>query len=771
MKTAIYNKIKRVAMLVLLSAMFVPAIQAQEILHLFYKGGGKEKIEITSDTKVEFVKQPYLEEIYYTNTSDTVYMSATSGRTNAIGGVKANVPWTLSTDADWLFARRNVQSQFHYPMGDGMVEKPFLIFAEANKTDQMRTAKVIINTEHGISKEIVVAQYPFVLSLTPMDDVYGFEPTTTSTEVLPWECTQYNFYAYPGFDVKVASYPQWMKLETCKNTSDYFSLDEIKQLPDSITVSHEQNWGYGKGYTYAYFTCEQNQTPENRTGEIVFEGRGQRAVITIIQEGLNESTMIRATKDLQQMLYTNGGAIGQGHPNDFGVPSMMLFTESRGMDLVNHNTGYNWFKSPLRYTDIDSGEVPTYVYWRTLYYNIAAINRNVNQLKGMEDNQYARSYLAQAYALRAFDYFYLAQMYEHTYVGNEDALCVPIITEDNMSQQYTIGIPRATVREVYDYILTNLDKAIALLQGNTIAYPGKEFISTEAAYGLRARINLVMNRWEAAAADAQRVIDSGVAQPYTRDEVSRPSFADINDHAWLWGIDAEETDPTVISGTINWPSHMGTFSYGYAQVGAWRMVSQSLFQAIPSTDVRKGWFLNDKRVSPNLNEEQKAYIQYYSAPAYTQVKFAPYNDVLGNSYTDLNASDIPLMRIEEMYLILAEAKAMLGDVAKGAEVLNSFVVNYRDPAYNCTASTAEELVEEVWMQRRIELWGEGHAYYDLMRLKKPIDRRGAGFEAPYVFYVPDGDAARIYPIPAAEMGYSNPALVQNPEATLPQPVQ
>ena len=73
------------------------------------------------------------------------------------------------------------------------------------------------------------------------------------------------------------------------------------------------------------------------------------------------------------------------------------------------------------------------------------------------------------------------------------------------------------------------------------------------------------------------------------------------------------------------------------------------------------------------------------------------------------------------------------------------------------------------MQRRIELWGEGHSYYDLMRLKKPVDRRGAGFEPHVVYYIPAGDSVRIYAIPSTEIE-RNPALEQQPEVALPEPV-
>ena len=173
--------------------------------------------------------------------------------------------------------------------------------------------------------------------------------------------------------------------------------------------------------------------------------------------------------------------------------------------------------------------------------------------------------------------------------------------------------------------------------------------------------------------------------------------------------------------------------------------------------------------SPNLNAEQAAYAAKTGIPAYTQMKFGCYKDEV---YTSTNANDIPLMRVEEMYLIQAEALAMAGDPAAGAAVLENFVKTYRDPAYKCTSLTAEGVQSAVWFQRRIELWGEGFSYTDLLRLKKNVDRRGAGYQEAYVYNIPAGDDALRYPIPQSEIE-GNPMLTEsdnNKIATRPSPV-
>ena len=90
-------------------------------------------------------------------------------------------------------------------------------------------------------------------------------------------------------------------------------------------------------------------------------------------------------------------------------------------------------------------------------------------------------------------------------------------------------------------------------------------------------------------------------------------------------------------------------------------ISKSLYNQIPNTDVRKGWWLGGDLKSKNLSASQQAMVTGYGYKAYTQVKFAPYNNVLE---TSINANDIPLMRVEEMYLIKAEAEAMSGQDGK-----------------------------------------------------------------------------------------------------------
>lgn len=413
--------------------------------------------------------------------------------------------------------------------------------------------------------------------------------------------------------------------------------------------------------------------------------------------------------------------------DDFGYPSIMLYLDSRGIDLVGCDVGYNWFSFGLDLTDRALNARVTRVIWSTLYNQIFAANQVTNSIPADTEDSTLKFYLAQALTLRAFDYFNLAQLYQFTYQGNEDAPCVPIITEKNALEVAGNGVARNTVKEVYDQIMDDLNNAVTLLESTSKTRDDKRYISLDVAYGMRARVELVMQNWAAAAEDAKKAINASSASPATFKEVSKPTFKDITENNWMWGILIAETDRVVTSGIVNWISHMGSLNYGYASVGAWRRVNPTLYQAINSTDARKGWWLNSSGVSANLNEEQQTYLtKTASAPAYTQVKFAPYKDEI---YTGTNANDVPLMRIEEMYLILAEAQAMAGDAAAGKATLEAFVKTYRDPSYSCNASTAEAVQNAVWIQRRIEFWGEGISFFDLLRLRKGIDRASTAWKS------------------------------------------
>lgn len=455
--------------------------------------------------------------------------------------------------------------------------------------------------------------------------------------------------------------------------------------------------------------------------------------------------------------------------NDFGYPAVMLMLDSNGYDMIAKDDGYNWFSAELTYENRINTSYGCRIIWGTMYNQIYAANNVIASIDPETTDPEAQFYLAQALATRAFDYWVLAQLFQFNYVGNESKPCVPLITEENSASVGVDGAPRSTVAETYELILGDINKAVELMESTTKKPQDKRYISTAVAYGLRARINLTMQKWPEAADDAQKAINNSGA-PYSIDDVKRPTFNNSTASSWMWGILIAETDRVVTSGIVNFPSHMGSLNYGYNTYFNGRQINKKLYSSIPSTDARKGWWLNENKYSPNLTEEEMAYVAKNEFPGYTHMKYAPYNNVLANS---TNASDIPLMRVEEMYLIRAEGLAMSGNSSEAKTLLESFIQTYRDPEYTCRASSSTDIQEEVYHQRRIELWGEGLSWFDIMRLNKNVDRRGAGYpNAPTIFNITAGSPILLYRIPEKEVE-ANAQISQadnNEAAPLPAPV-
>ena len=470
----------------------------------------------------------------------------------------------------------------------------------------------------------------------------------------------------------------------------------------------------------------------------------------------------------------NMGALGAERHNDIGYPTIMLATDANGLDVVSDNNGYNWTGFDISFEDRIYTSNECQMIWNNLYGIIYAANNVVASIPEEADMLASnKRFLGQAKSARAFGYFLLAQLYQFNYATHKTAPCVPLITDQNSEDAALNGAPRATVEEVYTQVLTDLNSAIELLSSSEAdgeSRVDRRYIDSSVAYGLRARVNLTMQNWKEAAADAAKAIEVSDATPASIAQVSKPTFWSMNESNWMWGIMVVETDRVVTYGIVNWPSHMGSLNYGYANYSQGMQINKALYATISDTDVRKGWWLNEKGESKNLTtKDQKDWMAKYYKPL-TQVKFGPDNDVVGQS---TNANDIPLMRIEEMYLIKAEAEAMSGNAAAGKATLEDFVKTYRDPEYSCKAASSADIQEEVYRQRRIELWGEGLSWYDIMRLNKPVDRRGAGYpNATSVFNIPAGSDLLLWRIPENEI-QANKALNEesnNPSAPLPTPV-
>jgi hypothetical protein len=335
--------------------------------------------------------------------------------------------------------------------------------------------------------------------------------------------------------------------------------------------------------------------------------------------------------------------------------------------------------------------------------------------------------------------------------------------------------PRASVADIYVLIISDLTYAIENL-GDYVR-SDKSRIDRQTAYGLRARAYMNMQEWALAVSDASEAA-SGYA-PASIAEVSEPSFYDISEHNWIWGYDMT-SDIAMKNPYATSSAWIRSFSGdGYsAGTQVYSCINSLLYAKIPATDVRKGWWVDESLESPLLSgviwngASGKAVAELEIENV--KMKFLPYTNVkfgMSSVGGTLNDDDWPLMRVEEMILIQAEGLARSGEEAQAKALLEDFVKTYRDPAYSADAS-GRSLADEIWFQRRIELWGEGFSNSDTRRLGKPLVRFHEGEESnvpsAFRFNMPADDGWWLMRFTSSEMN-TNLAIVDNTGGT--QPVQ
>ena len=479
-------------------------------------------------------------------------------------------------------------------------------------------------------------------------------------------------------------------------------------------------------------------------------------------------------------MFTKLGApttVLSSRPDDWGFIMMCFSNDLEAADIIVPDSGYNWFSVCGEYTSRNADYANPYIRYAAAYNEIAAANDIIKSYPADTEDADALNKMAQARAIRAFSYLNLAPYFQFSYAaGGKDLPCVPIVTE--ATEDFTNN-PRATVAEVYKLIVDDLTFAIEKLEG--YQRPDKSKIDQQVAYGLRARAYLNMEMWAEAAADAAKAAEGYT--PATMEQVSHPFLKDINEANWLWGYDMTETTAaTYLMATSSaWIRSFSAVSYS-AACQVYSLCNNILYNKIPASDVRKGWWVDENLESPLLegltwtdpatgksatgnaistfeNDDKLAYLPY------TSVKFGC--NTVG---TVINDEDWPFMRVEEMILIQAEATAKAGNEAAGREILDNFVKTYRDPEYSSIA-TGRSFSDEVWFQRRVELWGEGFSNNDARRLNKPIVRfhdSKSNFPEAFRFNIAANDPWLLMRFTTSELN-TNFGIVDNTGGT--QPVQ
>ncbi|GEM_PF-214802 len=431
----------------------------------------------------------------------------------------------------------------------------------------------------------------------------------------------------------------------------------------------------------------------------------------------NATNAMAPLNGIYRYMYTQGWSTTANTQQCDGIIAWNLAADVMGEDNVMKATGSGWYwfdavyNVKSRYT---SSAWRPYDLWNGFYILIANANQIIDAESTMEGDKSDVNYVVgQAYAIRAYCYHYLAMWFARTYIGHEEEPGVPLYTEPTVAG--TEGKPRASLREVYAQVKQDIDKAITLLN-DVPSQKDKTHIDYYVANGIKARICLTTNEWSEAAAAAKiarsnYTIGTGTTLTSGMNDAGKENV--------MWGA-------TVISTqTPGWGPflyHMDAFTIldydGATQVYAYRAlkaINKLLYEKMGENDIRRQWWQPDNDRIKSGNTVLSNYIQ-------VKFRFSDPSTSLGDKLW---------MRVEEMYLTEAEAECRMGNEAAAKELLSELVTS-RDPNYTVTktgtamgALTSDEtgsLLEEIIIQRRIELWGEYGRLYDIKRLKQGFKR-------------------------------------------------
>lgn len=325
-------------------------------------------------------------------------------------------------------------------------------------------------------------------------------------------------------------------------------------------------------------------------------------------------------------------------------------------------------------------------------------------------------------------------------------LGIVLRTEPTLSVEDATNKARATVPDVYDRIISDLQQAQSLFEGlpSDVKENSRHYPSEAAVQGLMARVRLYQRNWSAANTAAQNAIDlagstlgSGIAGPSELVDIFDETSGDNPEAIFEIDVNPETGESAGVNNAIS--------AYTSLQWGA-QLPTQDLMDLYEDGDARQAWYV----------------------PCYDEINGEPFSSCSGANDDGLElhkyaseqgvsrfADDYPHLRVAEMVLIQAEARLHLNGIGAAIDRLND-LRSQRDASELDEANyTTESAMDEILAERRRELVAEGHRFFDLKRLGRDIQKpRG---QDP----VPFSDPRILDDLPPSQLDV-NDKLVQNP---------
>lgn len=437
-----------------------------------------------------------------------------------------------------------------------------------------------------------------------------------------------------------------------------------------------------------------------------------------------------------QMVQTGTG--GTGNHDDFGQKGYDIFGDMLSGDMALSQSGFGWYRADITefQAPLDFTRGRNRMVWRYYYRIVRSANNVIKSLGGndftpeLPENKFA---MGQAKAMRAHSYFYLTQYFHNEYVAGD--LILPLYTE-----AISTNLPKSSAEDVYNLMEKDLTEAISLLSGFNRS--AKNQVNQDVAKMILGYVLGAKGGRDAEVATLTRdVINAGNHTMLSSTQLVSTAagvngFTDASSPSWMWGFDVT---PTNGLGLVSWWGQIDAWSYSYAWAGDYKAIDKGLFDQIPANDARRGQFLNNPANARNLQ------------PLF---KFRASN-AIGGGPRPISA-DYVYMRIEEAYLLNAEANAKVGNDGLARTSLKALVSRRRPDASYIDGLSGAALRNEIYLQTRIELWGEGKSYLAMKR-NKATTVRGVNHLSFVGVPIPYNDERMEFEIPLDEI-QNNPFI-------------
>ncbi|MDO5663971.1 MAG: RagB/SusD family nutrient uptake outer membrane protein [Bacteroidia bacterium] len=337
-----------------------------------------------------------------------------------------------------------------------------------------------------------------------------------------------------------------------------------------------------------------------------------------------------------------------------------------GMDGFDmYKAIYTWDDSN---SDIKTQEFPYIAFYQVIFMTNEIINNGPNA--SVNGSESMKQIIGEAYALRAYAYFELVNIYAPVYnkSATNSVKAVPLTTEIDIAQTF----PKATLQAVYDLIMGDLEKAQTNMEVTRQENENKYRFSMEALHALQSRVFLYMQDWQKSVDASKKVL------------AINKELEDMNSDKYVANTNYKSKE---VIASFEELTTMELRDY--------TSISNSLLNLYVTGDIRPSHYFSEHWMG------------------YSIVK----------KLTNIN--EHVSFRRAEIYLNAAEALARLGSDGEARQYMADLMKNrYTPTAYttqiqHINALSGEALVNEILLERERELALEGHQWYDWRRTGQP----------------------------------------------------